>query len=186
MLEGYRQMFESMPCSLLVDKTMYVHAGIPRDDTFAERYRDLSSLNDADIRFQMMWSDPVATDHVPVEMQRLNPRFNFGRNQFQAFMKRLGMGVMVRGHEQIESGFELYYDMGEQVLLDLFSAGGADNDDLPRDSSYRTVTPMALTVQYTPGQTPIATPWPIQYRPFNFAPHNGLYRPQPLLEYRYG
>jgi hypothetical protein len=186
MLEGYRQLFECMPCSLIVDKTMMVHAGIPRDDTFAERYRDLSSLNDADIRFQMMWSDPVATDHVPVEMQRLNPRFNFGREQFRAFMQRTGMPVMIRGHEQIERGFELYYDMGEQILLDLFSAGGADNDDLPLDSSYRTVTPMALTLNFVPGQTPIATPWSIQYRPFNFAPHNGLYRPQPLLEYRYG
>ena len=43
---------------------------------------------------------------------------------------------------------------------------------------------MALTVQHGQG-TPVATPWPLHYRPFNFAPHNGLYRPQPLLEYRY-
>ena len=94
------------------------------------------------------------------------------------------MDVLVRGHEQIERGFEVFYDFGNRMLLDLFSAGGFDNEDLPVDSSYRTVTPMALTVQYGQG-TPIATPWPLHYRPFNFAPHNGLYRPQPLLEYRY-
>jgi hypothetical protein len=133
-----------------------------------------------------MWSDPVATDHVPVEMQRMDARFNFGREQFRTFMKRTGMHIMVRGHEQIERGFEPFYDLGEHVLLDLFSAGGRDNDDLPIDSSYRTVTPMAITVQYVPGLPPTVTPWPIDYRPFNFAPHNGLYRPQPLLEFRYG
>ena len=185
MLEAYRQLFESMPTSLLCERTMYVHAGIPRDDTMAERYRDLSSLNDAELRFQMMWSDPVATDHVPVEMQRENPRFSFGRNQFRSFMQRTGMQVMVRGHEQIERGFEPFYDLGEHMLLDLFSAGGFDNDDLPPDSSYRAVTPMAATVMYGQG-APVVTPWPLQYRPFNFAPNNGLYRAQPLLEYRYG
>jgi Calcineurin-like phosphoesterase len=186
MLEAYRQLFEHMPTSLLCDRTLYVHAGIPRDDTFAERYRDLSSLNDADLRFQMMWSDPVAEDSIPVEMQRLNPRFSFGRSQFKNFMQRVGMNVMVRGHEQVERGFEPFFDLGEHMLLDLFSAGGFDNDDLPIDSSYRGVTPMALTVQYMPDKAPVVTPWPIHYRPFNFAPHNGLYRPQPLLEYRYG
>lgn len=184
MLEAYRVMFEHMPTSLIVDRTIYVHAGIPRDDTFAERYRDLSSLNDPDIRFQMMWSDPVATDHVPVEMQRLNPRFSFGRKQFQEFMTRTGLQVMVRGHEQIERGFEVFYDMGDRMLIDLFSAGGFDNADLPIDSSYRAVTPMALTVQHGQG-VPVATPWPLLYRPFNYEPHNGLYRPQPQLEYRY-
>jgi hypothetical protein len=30
------------------------------------------------------------------------------------------------------------------------------------------------------------TPWPLQYHPFNYEPHNGLYRRQPVLEYRYG
>jgi hypothetical protein len=186
MLEAYRQLFEHMPTSLLCDRTLYVHAGIPRDDTFAARYRDLSSLNDPDLRFQMMWSDPILADQVPVETQRLDTRFNFGRTQFQAFMRRIGMNVMVRGHEQIERGFEPFYDLGEHVLIDLFSAGGADNDDLPSDSSYRRVTPMAMTVQYGDGPTPIITPWPINYRPFNFEPHNGLYRAQPLIEYRYG
>src|SRR5688500_15204171 len=62
MLEGYRVLFEHMPTALLCDRTLFVHGGIPRDDTFAERYRDLSSLNDPDLRFQMMWSDPGRTD----------------------------------------------------------------------------------------------------------------------------
>jgi hypothetical protein len=79
----------------------------------------------------------------------------------------------------------VFYDLGEHVLLDLFSAGGHDNADLPIDSSYRTIRPMGLTIRVEPGQMPVATPWPLHYQPFNYEPHNGLYRPQPLLEYRY-
>ncbi|MDX2087121.1 MAG: metallophosphoesterase family protein [Kofleriaceae bacterium] len=184
MLEAYRQLFEAMPTSFVCDRTLLVHAGMPRWDTFEARYKDLSSLNDPEMRFQMMWSDPVPTGHVPVEMQRENPRFNFGRDQFAAFMKRSGMTTMIRGHEQIDRGFDVFYDLGDTRLLTVFSAGGADNNDLPPESSYRAVTPMALSLNYGHG-TPTATPWPILYQPFNFAPHNGLYRPQPVLEFRY-
>ncbi|MBA3538978.1 MAG: hypothetical protein H0T79_05060 [Deltaproteobacteria bacterium] len=78
----------------------------------------------------------------------------------------------------------MIYDLGDRLLLTVFSAGGSTNVDLPPESSYRAVTPMALTLQYGYG-TPTATPWPIQYAPFNYAPHNGLYRTQPVLEFRY-
>jgi hypothetical protein len=183
MLEAYRQLFEHMPTSLVCERTLLVHGGIPRLDTF-ERYRDLASLNDPELRFQMMWSDPVHVDHVPVEQQRQNPRFNFGRDQFRAFMERIGATTMVRGHEQIDRGFDVFYDLGDQLLLTLFSAGGHDNADLPPWSSYRAVTPMALTLQFGHG-TPTATPWAIAYKTFNYEPHNGLYRPQPLLDFRY-
>jgi hypothetical protein len=184
MLEAYRQLFELMPTSMLCERTLLVHAGIPRADTFEARYRDLSSLNDPELRFQMMWSDPGHVDHVHVDEQRLNPRFTFGRDQFRGFMERIGMTTMIRGHEQIDRGFDLFYDLGDRLLMTVFSAGGWDNADLPAESSYRTVTPMALTLQYGHG-TPTATPWPIHYAPFNYAPHNGLYRPQPVLEFRY-
>lgn len=185
MLEAYRQLFEHMPTSFLFEKTLFVHAGIPRDDTFAERYRDLSSLNDDDLRFQMMWSDPVATDHVPVEVQRMDPRFSFGRNQFKAFMQRTNLSALIRGHEKIDRGFDRFYDLGEHMLLNVFSAGGSTNADLPEDSSYRAVTPMAITLQTIAGRI-TGTPWPLDYQPFNFAPHNGLYRPQQVLEFVYG
>lgn len=185
MLEAYRVLFESMPTHFLFERTMFVHAGIPRDDTFAERYRDYSSFNDDDIRFQMMWSDPAQTDHIPVELQRMDPRFSFGRNQFKAFMERTNLHSMIRGHEKIDRGFEISMDLGDHMLLNLFSSGGADNTDLPIDSSYRNVTPMALTMQTMNGRL-TATPWPLQYQPFNFEPHNGLYRQHPVMEYRYG
>lgn len=183
MVEVYRQLFEAMPTSMICDRTLLVHAGIPRADTF-ERFQDLSSLNDPEVRFQMMWSDPIQVDAVHVDQQRLNPRFMFGREQFRQFMERTGMTTMIRGHEQIDHGFDVVYDLGDRLLLTVFSAGGATNSDLPIESSYRAVTPMALTLQFA-GGTPTATPWPIHYAPFNYEPHNGLYRVQPLLEFRY-
>lgn len=185
MLEAYRVLFEAMPTSFIFERSLFVHAGITREDTFAERFRDLSSLNDPDIRFQMMWSDPVATDSVPLKLQRMNPRFSFGRDQFKAFMEKIGMRTMVRGHEKIDRGFEMFYDLGDHALLNLFSSGGADNADLPYDSSYRSVTPMALSIHAAHGRL-AAAPWPLRYQPFNYEPHNGLYRAQPVLEYRYG
>ena len=64
LLEAYRHLFERMPTALLFERTLFVHGGIPRDATLAERYRDLSSLDDALLKFEMMWSDPVQTDIV--------------------------------------------------------------------------------------------------------------------------
>jgi hypothetical protein len=185
MLEAYRLLFEHMPTAYLFERSLFVHGGIPRDDTFADRFRDLASLNDDEIRFQMMWSDPVATDHVPVELQRMDPRFSFGRHQFKAFMQRTGLDTLIRGHEKIDHGFDVFFDLGEHALLRLFSSGGADNADLPFDSSYRSVTPMALTMVADQGRM-TATPWQLRYQPFNYEPHNGLYRRSPILEYRYG
>src|SRR5262249_36354075 len=42
----YMRLFEALPTSLLFDRTIFVHAGIPRDDTIAEKVRGLASLND--------------------------------------------------------------------------------------------------------------------------------------------
>ena len=184
LLEAYRLLFDQLPTSLLFDRTLFVHGGIPRDDSFAAHYRDLASLDHPELRFQMLWSDPVQTDVVPVELQKKSSRFTFGRNQFRAFMDRLGCHTMIRGHEQIDAGFEVIYDVGGTRLLNLFSAGGADNRDLPPDSSYRKVRPMALTVvQDATGLR--AIPWPIEYQRFNFEVHNGFYRAAQLLEHRY-
>ena len=175
MLEAYRHLFDRMPTSFLFDRTMFVHGGIPRDRTLAERYRDLSSLNDRPLRFEMMWSDPVDTEVVPADLQAGSTRFTFGREQFRAFMERVGCQAMIRGHEQIESGFGKSYDVGGRQLYTLFSAGGAENQDLPTYSRYRGVTPMALTLRKD-AHSLRGTPWAIQWQPFCDATHNGFYR----------
>jgi tellurite resistance protein len=163
---AFMKLFEALPTSFVFDRTMFVHAGIPRDETMAEKWVDLSSLNDPDIRFQMLWSDPSTSDFVPAELQAANARFPFGRKQFQRFMGQLGLRAMVRGHEKINEGFRVVYDDPQARLFTLFSSGGKTNDDLPPESSYRDVTPMALTVLYRDGVSEV-TPFAIDYARYN-------------------
>jgi uncharacterized tellurite resistance protein B-like protein len=172
---AYRNLFEALPNVLLFDRMMFVHAGIPRDDTVALKWLGLSSLNDAEMRFQMLWSDPSDADYIPLALQQSNARFPFGRLQFKKFMSRLGCSSMVRGHERVTEGFKTVYDDGDVVLLNLFSAGGATNNDLPLDSNYREITPMALTIRYQDGIAQL-TPFEIDYARYNDPEHNAFFR----------
>jgi hypothetical protein len=180
----YMRMFEELPNVLFFDDLMFVHAGIPRDADIRGKIADLAALNDPDLRFQMLWSDPSTADFIPEDLQAQNARFPFGRRQFEAFMGRLGCSMMVRGHEKVDAGFRPMY--GEQVsLISLFSAGGADNEDLPPDSSYRTVTPMAATIRVENGGAQV-TPWLIDYRRFNDPRRNRFFASPPEIEHKVG
>lgn len=171
---AYMQLFEALPNSLVFDRTLFVHAGIPREDTIAERFSGLESLNDPEIRFQMLWSDPSDADAIPIELQKASARFAFGRKQFRSFMAKLGCTTMIRGHERVVEGFRTIYD-GDVTLHSLFSAGGATNDDLPETSNYREVTPMALTIRHEGGVSQ-ATPFLLDYERYNDPKYNSFFR----------
>lgn len=180
----YMKMFEELPNLLFFDDLMFVHAGIPRDAEVKARLTDLAALNDPELRFQMLWSDPSSADYIPDDLQAQNARFPFGKLQFEAFMTRLGCSMMVRGHEKIDAGWKPMY--GEQAsLISLFSAGGADNEDLPPDSSYRTVTPMAATIRIENGTAQL-TPWLIDYQRFNDPRRNRFFASPPEIEHKVG
>jgi hypothetical protein len=183
MFESYKVLFERMPNMLIAGRTLYVHAGIPRDATLAARWRDLSTLNDPDLRFEMMWSDPANANFVPAELQKSNARFPFGKQQFRAFIEKIGVTAMVRGHEKIDDGFKKIWDDRDFVCINLFSAGGRTNNDLPPNASYRSVTPMALTVIHRGGGA-TATPWVIEYERYNQPALNGFMRTPPEIEFR--
>ncbi|HEY8427015.1 MAG TPA: metallophosphoesterase family protein [Sandaracinaceae bacterium] len=172
----YMQLFELLPNTLLFDRTIFVHGGIPRDRLLKERWRGLSTLNDPDVRFQMMWSDPSAASVIPAELQEQTARFPFGKLQFAAFLARLGLTTMVRGHEKIEEGFRRVYDDEAGLLISLFSAGGAENGDLPPQSSYRAVTPMALTMTRSASGETTITPFEIDWRSYNDPDRNAFFR----------
>jgi len=180
----YMKMFEEMPNMLFFDDLMFVHAGIPRDSDIKAKFHDLASLNDPDLRFQMLWSDPSTADYIPDELQAQNARFPFGKQQFEAFMQRLGCSMMVRGHEKVDAGFQTVYS-DQTSLITLFSAGGADNNDLPPDSSYRTVTPMAATIRLENGTAQV-TPWLIDYKRFNDPKRNRFFATPPEIEHKVG
>jgi hypothetical protein len=184
MFGAYMRMFESMASMLLFHRVLFVHAGIPRDATMREKWVDLSSLNDPELRFQMLWSDPSEADYIPEDLQAQNARFPFGRRQFERFMAEIGCTMMVRGHEKILPGFTTSFEGSPVRLLNLFSAGGANNADLPPDSSYREVTPMALTMRIPPDGTVKVTPWLIEYERYNDPRRNAFFAKPPEIEHR--
>jgi uncharacterized tellurite resistance protein B-like protein len=179
----YSRLFEALPNALLFDRILFAHAGIPKDRLLKERYKDLSSLNDSDIRFQMLWSDPSTADVIPADLQDKSSRFAFGKLQFKAFMQKLGCHTMVRGHEKVNEGFVRSYDDPHAQLFTLFSSGGSDNEDLPADSSYRSVKPMALTILHGPDGTTF-TPWSPDYRTYNDPERNAFFKVAPEIEHR--
>jgi len=181
----YLTLFDALPNMLLFERFLFVHAGIPRDATMKEQYMDLSGLNAWDIRFQMMWSDPSTADVIPAALQEQSARFPFGRLQCQAFLQRIGCHTLVRGHEKVEEGFARVYDDDNQLLLTLFSSGGKDNNDLPSDSSYRDVTPMALTIRFKDGESTIS-PWEIDYRTYNDPELNHFFKTQAPIAHKPG
>lgn len=150
----FMQMFEQLPTSLAFDRFFFVHGGVPRDAAIAEKWKDLSSLNDPDLRFQMMWSDPSEAEVVPDELQQKAARFGYGFHQFRSFLARIGCDVMIRGHERIIDGFHTSFGGS---LYTLFSAGGATNADLPESSNYREVTPRGLTIRWRDGMSRVSS-----------------------------
>jgi hypothetical protein len=179
----YMKLFEELPSMLFFDDVLFVHAGIPRDADIA-KITDFAALNDPELRFQMLWSDPSTADFIPADLQAQNARFPFGKRQFEAFMQKLGCSIMVRGHEKVDAGFRPMY--GEAAsLITLFSAGGADNNDLPEDSSYRAVTPMAATIRIDGGTVQV-TPWLIDFQRFNDPRRNRFFASPPEIEHKAG
>ena len=169
-----------MPNSLLFDNLMFVHGGIPRDELLEKTWKGLWSLNDDDIRFQMLWSDPSRAEMVPKDLQAASARFSFGRQQFRKFMHRVGCSLLVRGHEKFNAGFRDHYPRDDIRLLTVFSAGGVANEDLPEDSNYRDVRPMALTISRTGSETKV-TPWAIDYRSYQDPGRNAFFQADPEL-----
>lgn len=167
----YKHLFEQLPCSFLFGRMLFAHAGIPRDDTLAERWRGLESLNDSEIRFQMLWSDPSEAEYIPLNLQKANARFPFGQRQFKSFMNRLGCTTMIRGHERIPEGIRQVYQDQDASLYTLFSAGGATNQDLPTTSNYREVRPVALTIHAHSGALELC-PFYIDWERYNRADLN--------------
>ena len=180
----YMALFDVLPNVLLFDQTLFVHAGIPRDRVIKERWQDLSTLNDPDVRFQMMWSDPSAADVIPAALQEQTARFPFGKLQFASFMRRIGCTTLVRGHEKVEEGFRRIYDDDAGLLITLFSAGGRDNRDLPPRSSYRGVTPMGMTLHRSrDGETTI-TPFALDWESFHDPARNAFHKQPPEIAHR--
>jgi hypothetical protein len=94
----------------------------------------------------------------------------------------LGTNLLVRGHEKVNAGFKNHYPQDDDVrLFTVFSAGGVANEDIPADSNYRDVRPMALTILKSKGEV-TATPWQIDYRRYQDPDLNAFFARQPEIE----
>ena len=68
-------------------------------------------------------------------------------------------------------------------MLTLFSAGGEDNGDLPLGSSYRTVTPKALTITIKDEDVKVE-PWDIDWKSYNDPERNAFFKAPPEIQHR--
>ena len=60
---------------------------------------------------------------------------------------------------------------------------GHDNRDLPEDSSYRSVTPMAMTVKHKDGKSEII-PWTVDYERYNDPKVNAFFKYPAEIDFR--
>lgn len=160
-----KALFDQLGSVVLIDRVLVVHGGVPRQDVI-DHWPGLAGFNDAAVRFQMCWSDPVMLAEVSREMQASTHRFAFGMDQFMTFMDAVGARVMIRGHEKVLGGFRAEYDDGWYRLFTVFSAGGFNNRDLPEQVDYRLVRPSFLVLSERDGRF-VANPVRIAWERFN-------------------
>lgn len=164
-LQTAKALFDQLASVVLIDRIVVVHGGVPRQEVL-DRWPGLAGFNDAAVRFQMCWSDPVMLAQVSREMQASTQRFAFGIDQFMSFMDAVGARVMIRGHEKVLGGFRADYDDGWYRLYTVFSAGGYNNRDLPEQVDYRLVRPSFLFLSERDGSF-VANPVRIAWERFN-------------------
>ena len=113
-----------------------------------ERCTDLSTLNDPDMRFQMMWSDPSE--------RRRDPRGAAGAVGALPLRQAAVPGVPAAdrlphaGPRAREGGRGLPRRLRRRrpgSCSRVFSAGGADNATCPPRAATASVTPMAMTIR---------------------------------------
>jgi hypothetical protein len=83
------------------------------------------------------------------------------------------------------SGFSASYADDDQArLYTLFSAGGKDNGDLPASSTYRDVTPMALSISGVVGGEIRVSPWAPDWASYNDPERNAFFKLPPEIPLR--
>jgi len=123
----YLDLFSAMPCAALLPcGVLAVHGGIPKPVGFPPKIafpeiNDVGSLDNRDILSQMLWGDPVDVDFRIIT----GTRFEFGRKQCETFLDKLGLSMIIRGHEAVSDGFDSKFD-GRAVTV--FSSGATSEE----------------------------------------------------------
>ncbi len=156
-VKRYLDFFNSL-CTLALLKykgltILAVHGGIPRPGEDSGDYYDyLHSFSDLtnetivdhnqrSIRHNMFWSDP---DEAIAGEVANSARFKFFRNHFDSFTDKLGIDLLLRGHEAEQNGYKEYFD---RRLITLFSSGmilNEHNENINTETAYQNVKPKIL------------------------------------------
>lgn len=114
-------------------KYLFVHASIPKDKDFVKF--NLKLLKEIDLpltekhEYRQLLTDITWGDASDVDFKNqenvTSIRYEFGRNQFEKFMKENDFEFMFRGHDAITDGYRIFFD---GRLLSLFSSGGYFNE----------------------------------------------------------
>jgi diadenosine tetraphosphatase ApaH/serine/threonine PP2A family protein phosphatase len=119
--------FTFLPIAAMINENIFcVHGGIsPELGMKIEEVKKIGECVECVdcvdcMECEMLWSDPK----VKVEGFETSPRgkgFLFGRDAFDEFKRKTDIGLMIRGHEHCEKGFDWPFGI-EGGLLTIFSS----------------------------------------------------------------
>lgn len=171
LLERYLDFFNSLSyiaaIKIRYQTVLAVHGGIPRPKYESSvSYKHLNVLSDLtdqsivdhvgkNICQNIMWSDPYKDDG---DLREDSGRFQFTQEHFNAFRKKFGFDLLIRGHECADDGFRHHFN---DCLITIFSTGGKyestdqldDNETFNSESAYLDISPKALSISYDGAQT---------------------------------
>lgn len=156
-VNNYLKFFNSL-CNIAIisignNNILGVHGGIPRPNvdlnnkfSYINTMSDLTNEDikdhiDRSITHNMRWSDPSEN----MEEVDLNKgRFKFHKDHFIEFMDKLGLDILIRGHEAESEGVKEYFD---KRLFTLFSSGiilDKNKINLNTETYYKEVNPKII------------------------------------------
>lgn len=83
-----------------------------------EALRKPCDVPDEGIICDLLWSDPTNEIETFRESER-GVSFEFGNKALNEFMRKIGVDILIRGHQVVEDGYEFY---GNRKLVTVFSA----------------------------------------------------------------
>lgn len=152
LFESYLTLFESL-CTLALikngdDVVLCVHGGIPRaKNSSYEHLNLLGDLYDESITdhigrtilHNMLWSDPSED----TTLQRDGGRFYFYNYEFENFLNRFSMSMVIRGHQAFDEGYKEFFN---GKLLSIFSSGSSSSKN--KETAYPSLSPCVVELHH--------------------------------------
>lgn len=123
LFEDIKKLYGKLPYACVVNgKVLGVHGGIPSGCNSIDGWNSLpmGEENPSDpCAFEILWNDPSDRIRNFEPGVRGEGTYIFGRNAFDAFMKKNDLELLVRGHEVKMEGYEFMF---RNRLVTIFSA----------------------------------------------------------------